>query len=185
MIVIYGIEVDVKCGWSGREEWSPLPVIVLRIKQEIRPHDCHTNGHDDQNYKHKQHESVYIVYLSKNKTKYNQWVTAIDYWGVGVQMKVAVILSFIHIHTEHKNCTKRKKNLPLTGSFTNATIRTNILNLLTYWEQSKIIIIIIYHKSSKTKMQHRGFYMHRFFLSNFHSSEQFIFLQKYIKWPDT
>lgn len=38
-------------------------MVVLGIQQEIRAHNCHTNGDDDENNKYKKHKTIDIVNL--------------------------------------------------------------------------------------------------------------------------
>lgn len=69
MIVIHRIEEHIKSSRSSREERGPLPVIVLRIQQEVSPNNCNTNSDNDQNYKHKEHEAVDIINLKTTKQR--------------------------------------------------------------------------------------------------------------------
>jgi hypothetical protein len=62
--VIYWVQVHINSCWGSREEWSPLPVIVLSIKQEICSHNCHANCYNNENQENKQHKPVHIVDLS-------------------------------------------------------------------------------------------------------------------------
>ena len=63
MIVIDRVQIYINGSGCSWEEWSPLPVVVLSIQQEIRSNNCHTHSDYDQNQKDKQHEAVNIVHL--------------------------------------------------------------------------------------------------------------------------
>nr|GMD75750.1 hypothetical protein Iba_chr13bCG3690 [Ipomoea batatas] len=63
MVVIYRIEVHVKSSGCSREERSPLPMVILGIKQEICAHDCHTHCDNYQNNKNQKHEPIHQNYL--------------------------------------------------------------------------------------------------------------------------
>lgn len=40
-----------------------MPVVVLRVEQEVGGHDGHADGDDDQDEEHQQEEPIDIVYL--------------------------------------------------------------------------------------------------------------------------
>ena len=52
------------CG-GGCAEGGPLPVVVLRIEQEVGAHNGHAHCDDRQNDEHQQHEAVHIVHLQQ------------------------------------------------------------------------------------------------------------------------
>ena len=53
-----------RCG-GGCAEGGPLPVVVLRVEQEVGAHNGHAHRDDRQNDEHQQHEAVHIVHLQQ------------------------------------------------------------------------------------------------------------------------
>ena len=63
VVIINRVKVHIGSCRSSRKEWSPLPMVVLGIQQEICTHNGYTDGDNDEDKEDKQHETIDIIHL--------------------------------------------------------------------------------------------------------------------------
>jgi hypothetical protein len=59
--IIDRVQEDICRGGASREEREPLPVIVLRVEDEVDRDDGGAHGHHGEDEVHKEHEAIDVV----------------------------------------------------------------------------------------------------------------------------
>ena len=65
VVVVHRVEEHVDGSRGGRRKGCPLPVVVLRIKEEVGPHDGDTDRDDDEDEEDEEHEAIDVVHLRR------------------------------------------------------------------------------------------------------------------------
>ncbi len=67
-IVVDWVEQHITSCWCCRNEWCPLPVVVLSIQQKVGPHNSHTHCYNCKYQEHKEHEPIHIIHLQQKSS---------------------------------------------------------------------------------------------------------------------